>query len=80
MKGNVCFGSKKQRFSEQARNKYRELPNEEKDITEYGRNWYRNISEGDKEKLKEYKKNYCYVKNNDFIIIIVIIINIVCVV
>ena len=32
------YENNKQRFSEQARNKYRELPNEEKDITEYGRN------------------------------------------
>ena len=44
---------------EQARNKYGELSNEEKDIKrEYGRNIYRNISEENKQKLEEYQKNY----------------------
>ena len=29
-----------------------------KDIKKYGRNRYRNISEEDKQKLREYQKNY----------------------
>ena len=44
---------------ERAKNKYRELSEEEKSIKrEYGKKLYHNMSEEDKEKLKEYQKNY----------------------
>ena len=47
-------------MQEQARNKYKELSNKEKDIKrEYGKNIYRNTSEEDKQKLREYLENYC---------------------
>ena len=38
----------------------RELYNEEKDKKkeEYGKCWYQNMSEGDKQRLKESSKNY----------------------
>ena len=45
----------KERVQEQARSKYREIANEEKEIKrEYGRNRYINISEEDE---KNYKNN-----------------------
>ena len=44
---------------QEARNKHRDLSNEERDIKrEYGRSWYRNFQEGEKQNLKEYQKNY----------------------
>ena len=44
---------------EKARNKYRELSEDKKNIKrEYGRNRYHNMSEEDKQRLKEYLKNY----------------------
>ena len=45
---------------EQAKNKYRELTKEEKNIKrEYGRNRYHNKSEENKQRLKEYQNKYC---------------------
>ena len=42
---------------EKAKNKYRELSEEEKNIKrEYGRNRYHNMSEESKQRLKEYQK------------------------
>ena len=44
---------------EKAKNKYRELSEEEKNIKrEYGRNRYHNMSEEKKKRLKEYQRNY----------------------
>ena len=49
---------------EKAKNKYRELSEEEKNIKrEYGRNRY-NMSEEKKQRLKEYQKNYCEAKKH----------------
>ena len=43
---------------ENAKDKYRDLSDEEKNIKgEYGRNRYHNMSEKKKQKLKEYQKN-----------------------
>ena len=51
------------RFREQARDKYRNLSEEEKNKKrEYGRNSYHNMSEGKKQRLIKYQKNYCEVK------------------
>ena len=45
------YGNNKEILKEKARNKYRELPEEEKNIErEYGRNRYHNISEEKKNK------------------------------
>ena len=53
----------KEKSEEQALNKYTELSNAEKDTkTEYGRNKYRNMSEEDREKLRECLKTYCEAK------------------
>ena len=47
------------KLREQARNKYRELSEKEKDIKrEHGRNRYKNMSEENKQELKECQKNY----------------------
>ena len=44
-----------------ARDKYRNLSEEEKKIKnrEHGKNRYHNMSEEKKQRLKEYQKNYC---------------------
>ena len=48
---------------EQARNKYRELSNEEKDIKrEYGTNSYQKMPKQNKQRIKENKKIYITVK------------------
>ena len=53
----------KDELREKAKNKYRELSEEEKDIKrEYGRNRYNNMSEEKKQRLKEYQINYCETK------------------
>ena len=42
-----------------ARDKYRNLSEEEKNKKrEYGKNWYHNMSKEKKQKLKECQKNY----------------------
>ena len=43
----------------QARDKYRNLPEEKNKKREYGKNRYRNMSGEKKHRLKEYQKNYC---------------------
>ena len=49
----------------QARDKYRNLSEEEKnEKREYGKNRYCNMAEGKKQRLKEYKKNYRESKNS----------------
>ena len=52
------YENDKERLREQARYKYKNLPEEEKDKKrEYGKNRYDNMSE-EKKRLKEYQKNY----------------------
>ena len=49
----------RKRLREQARDKYRNLTEEEKNKKrEYGMNRYRNMSEERKQRLKEYPKKY----------------------
>ena len=53
------YGNDKERLREQARDKYRNLSEEEKNKKrEYGKNRYHNMSEEKKQRLKEYQKNY----------------------
>ena len=53
------YENDKERLRYQARDKYRNLTEEEKTKKrEYGRNKYRNMSEEKKQTLKEYQKNY----------------------
>ena len=49
----------KKRLKEQAKDKYRNLSEEDKNkIREYGRNKYHNMSKEKKQRLKEYQTNY----------------------
>ena len=58
----------KEVLREKVRNKYREVSDEEKNIKRgYGRNIYHNISEGKKQRLNEYQKNYREAKKSQFI-------------
>ena len=53
------YKNNKERLREQARDKYRNLSEEEKNKKrEYGKNRYRNMPEEKKQRLKEYQKNY----------------------
>ena len=53
------YKNDKERLREQARDKYRNLSEEEKnEKRKYGRNRYHNMSEEKKQRLKEYQKNY----------------------
>ena len=57
----------KKRLREQARDKYRNLSEEEKNKKrEYGKNRYHNMSEEKKQRLKEYRKNYCEAKKSQY--------------
>ena len=54
----------------QARDKYRNLSEEEKNKKrEYRKNRYCNMSEEEKKRLKEYQKNYREAINSQYIII-----------
>ena len=49
----------KDRLREQERDKCRQLSDEENNMKrEYGKNIYQNMSEENKQKLKEYQRNY----------------------
>ena len=53
-----------EKLREQARDKYRNLSEEEKNKKrEYGRNRYHNMFEEQKQRLKEYQKKNLEVKN-----------------
>ena len=61
------YENDKERLSGQARDKYRNLSEEEKNKKrEYGKNRYRNMSEEKKQRLKEYQKNYCEAKKSQY--------------
>ena len=50
------YENDKERLREQARNKYRNLSEEDKKKREYGKNRYHNMPEEKKQELKEYQK------------------------
>ena len=57
----------KKRLREQARDKYWNLSEEEKNKKrEYGKNRYLNMSEEKKKRLKEYQKNYREAKKSQY--------------
>ena len=63
-------GNNEERLRMQARDKYRNLSEEEKnEKREYGINRRRNMSEEEKKRLKEYQKNYREAKKSQYIII-----------
>ena len=54
-----CYRNNRDELKVKARDKYRESSEEEKDIKrEYGINRYNNMSEEDKQRLKEYQREY----------------------
>ena len=62
-KAKVYYENGEERLRKQARDKYRNVSEEEKNEKQkYGRNGY-NMSEEKKQSLKEYHKNYCEAKN-----------------
>ena len=61
------YENDKERLRGQARDKYRNLSEEEKNKKrEYGKNRYRNMSEEKKQRLKEYQKNYREAKTSQY--------------
>ena len=59
MSENTNLTYYKERLREQARDKYRNLSEEDKNKKrKYGKNRYHNMSKKKKQKLKEYQKNY----------------------
>ena len=61
------YENDKERLRKQARDKYRNLSQEEKiKKREYGKNRYLNMSEVKKKRLKEYQKNYRETKKSKF--------------
>ena len=59
------YGNNKVSLNEQARNRYRELSNEEKNIKrESGRNIRQNMPSKSKRRLKEYQKTHRKTKNS----------------
>ena len=62
------YENDKEKIREQARNKYRNLPEEEKiKKREYGKNRYHKMPEEKKAILKEYQKNYYKAKKSQCI-------------
>ena len=58
------YENSKELLRERAKNKYRELSEEEKNIKrEYGKKRYHSMSEEKEKRLKEYQKNYREAKN-----------------
>ena len=61
------YENNKKRLREQAKDKYRNLSEEEKILKrEYGKNIYHNMSEEKIQRLKEYEKNYREAKNSHY--------------
>ena len=63
------YENDKERLRVQARDKYRNLSDEEKTKREYGKNRYHNMSKEKKIVLKKYQKNYREAKKSQYIII-----------
>ena len=61
------YKNDKERLRERARDKYRNLSEEEKNKKgEYGKNRFHNMSEEKKIRLKEYQKNYREAKKSQY--------------
>ena len=72
------YENDKERLRQQARDKYRNLSEEENNLRrEYGKSRYHNMSEENKQRLKEYQKNYRESKrsqyNNEKIVFLIVI-------
>ena len=61
------YKNDKERLREQARDKYRNLSEKEKnEKREYGKKRYHNMSQEEKQRLKEYQKNYRVAKKSQY--------------
>ena len=68
-KAKDYYKNNKERLREQARDKYRNVSEEEKNKKrEYGKNRCRIMSEEEKKRLKEYLKNYREAEKSQYII------------
>ena len=66
-RAKAYYKNDNERLRGQARDKYRNLSEEEKNaIRECGRNRYRNVPEEKKQRLKKYQKNYCEAKESQY--------------
>ena len=66
-RAKYCYVNDKERLREQAKDKCRNLSEEEKNKKrEYGKNRYLNMSEEKKKRLKEYQKNYREAKKSKY--------------
>ena len=66
-KAKYYYKNNKDRLRKQARDKYRNLSEEEKNKKiEYGKNRYHNMSEEKNQRLKEYQKNYYKVRKSHY--------------
>ena len=71
-KAKYYYKNNKDKLREQARDKYRNLSEEEKNKKrEYGKNRYHKMSEKKKTRLKEYQKNHYEAKKSQYIYIII---------
>ena len=67
MSGKTYYENDSKRLRQQAKDKYRNLSEEEKNKKrEYGKNRYHNMSEEKKQRLKEYQKNYRETKKSQY--------------
>ena len=60
------YENDKKRLRVPARDKYRNLSEEEKNKREHGKNRYQNMSEEKKQRLKEYRKIYREAKKSQY--------------
>ena len=61
------YKNDKERLREQARDKYRNLSEKEKnEKRECGKKRYHNMSQEEKQRLKEYQKNYRVAKKSQY--------------
>ena len=65
-RANDYYENDKERLRGQARYKYRNLSEEEKNKREYGKNRYGNMPEEKKQRLKEYQKSYRDAKKSQY--------------
>ena len=63
----IMYKNDKERLREQARDKYRNLSEKEKnEKRECGKKRYHNMSQEEKQRLKEYQKNYRVAKKSQY--------------
>ena len=69
-KAKDYYKNNKDKLREQARDKYRNLSEEEEKKREYGKIRYHKMSEKKKTRLKEYQKNHYEAKKSQYVYII----------